>query len=99
MGIIRKRHAKGLLDRARVAGHKRHTIQRLSDFLAGDFEVVYPVFTMATKFVTIDRNTPMLLPVDLRDWVEEDDLVHFILDVSLRVSAESASVNHRGCGS
>lgn len=54
---------------------------------------------MATNFVTIDRNTPMLLPVDLRDWVEDDDLVHFILDVSLRVSAESASVNHRGCGS
>jgi transposase len=54
---------------------------------------------MATKFVTIDRNTPMLLPVDLRDWVEENDLVHFILDVSLRVSGESASVNHRGCGS
>lgn len=54
---------------------------------------------MATKFVTIDRNTPMLLPSDLRDWVEADDLVHFIVDVSLWVSAESASVNHRGCGS
>lgn len=54
---------------------------------------------MATKFVAIDRNTPMLLPLDLRDWVEDDDLVHFIVDVSLRVSDESASVNHRGCGS
>lgn len=54
---------------------------------------------MATKFITIDRNTPMLLPPDLRDWVEDDDLVHFIVDVSLRVSAESASVNHRGTGS
>jgi len=41
----------------------------------------------------------MLLPPDLRDWVEDDDLVHFIVDASLRVSAESASVNHRGCGS
>src|SRR5215831_6847182 len=54
---------------------------------------------MATKFVTIDRNTPMLLPHDLRDWVEDDDVVHFIVDVSLRISDESASVNHRGCGS
>jgi transposase len=54
---------------------------------------------MATNFVTIDRNTPMLLPVDLRDWIEDDDLVHFILEVSHRVSDESASVNHRGCGS
>jgi len=41
----------------------------------------------------------MLLPPDLRDWVEDDDLVHFIVDASLQVSAESASVNHRGCGS
>ncbi|MGH8415464.1 MAG: transposase [Gammaproteobacteria bacterium] len=49
--------------------------------------------------INVDRNTPMLLPPDLRDWVEDDDLVHFIVDVSLRVSAESASVNHRGCGS
>jgi transposase len=54
---------------------------------------------MASNFVLIDRNTPMLLPVDLRDWVEDDDLVHFIVEVSLRVSDESASVNHRGCGS
>jgi len=54
---------------------------------------------MAINFVTIDRNTPMLLPIDLRDWVEDDDLVHFIVDVSLRVSDGSASVNHRGCGS
>lgn len=49
--------------------------------------------------INIDRNTPMLLPLDLRDWVEDDDLVHFIVDVSLRVSDERASVNHRGCGS
>lgn len=49
--------------------------------------------------INVDRNTPMLLPPDLRDWVEDDDLVHFIVDASLRVSAESASVNHRGCGS
>jgi transposase len=54
---------------------------------------------MATNFVTIDRNTPMLLPADLRDWVEDDDLVHFIVDVSLRVSDTSACVNQRGCGS
>lgn len=54
---------------------------------------------MSARLINVDRNTPMLLPPDLRDWVEDDDLVHFIVDVSLRVSAESASVNHRGCGS
>lgn len=33
---------------------------------------------MAARFVNIDRQTPMLLPPDLRDWVPEDDLVHFV---------------------
>lgn len=33
-----------------------------------------------TKFVNVDRTTPMLLPVDLREWVPEDDLVHFVIE-------------------
>ncbi|HRX57107.1 MAG: hypothetical protein R3F31_05095 [Verrucomicrobiales bacterium] len=32
---------------------------------------------MPARFVSVDRDTPMLLPPDLRDWVPEDDLVHF----------------------
>jgi hypothetical protein len=36
---------------------------------------------MAEKLIHIDRTTPMLLPPDLRDWVEDDDLVHFVLNV------------------
>jgi len=32
---------------------------------------------MPARFVSVDRDTPMLLPPDLRDWVTEDDLVHF----------------------
>lgn len=51
---------------------------------------------MATNFVTIDRNAPMLLPPDLRDWVEDDDLVHFIVDVSLRVSDGGANGKGQG---
>ena len=35
---------------------------------------------MAARFVSIDRNTPMLLPPDLREWVPEDDLVHFVIE-------------------
>ena len=31
-------------------------------------------------FVNVDRNTPMLLPVDMREWVAENDSVHFILE-------------------
>ncbi len=35
---------------------------------------------MAATFVTIACDTPMLLPSDLRDWVGEDDLVHFVIE-------------------
>ena len=34
---------------------------------------------MAERFVEVDRETPMLLPVDLRDWVPEDHLVWTVL--------------------
>ena len=54
---------------------------------------------MGAQFVNIDRNTPMLLPPDLRDWVDQDDIVHLILEVCSRVSSEEAFVNHRGSGS
>jgi len=32
---------------------------------------------MAIRFVPIDRDTPLLLPPHLRDWVPDDHLVHF----------------------
>jgi hypothetical protein len=35
---------------------------------------------MASRFVNIDRDTRLLLPPDLRDWVPADHLAHFILD-------------------
>ena len=53
---------------------------------------------MAARFVNVDRNTPMLLPPDLRDWVEEDDLVHFIIEAVDRLPLEIFQVNHRGSG-
>ncbi len=54
---------------------------------------------MAENFVQIDRNTPMLLPMDLRDWVEDNDLVHLILEVVSEIPDQQASVNLRGTGS
>ncbi len=54
---------------------------------------------MSAQFVNIDRNTPMLLPPDLRDWVDKDDIVHLVLDVCARGSSAEALVNHRGSGS
>ena len=35
---------------------------------------------MAERLVNVDRDTPMLLPPDLRQWVPEDDLVHFVIN-------------------
>ena len=35
---------------------------------------------LPARFVIIDRDTPLLLPPNLRDWVPADHRVHFILD-------------------
>lgn len=53
---------------------------------------------MAAKFLNIDRNTPMLLPPDLRDWISDDDLVHFIIEAVDRLPLESFKINNRGSG-
>jgi transposase len=54
---------------------------------------------MAERLVNVDRETPMLLPVDLRDWVAEDDLVHFVISAVDTMELPSLSVNRRGSGS
>jgi len=40
----------------------------------------------------------MLLPPDLRDWLPEDHLVHFLLDVVETMDTGEFRVNHRGTG-
>jgi transposase len=54
---------------------------------------------MAENLVCIDRETPMLLPPDLRDWVADDDLAHFIIHVVGELPTGEARVNDRGTGS
>jgi transposase len=54
---------------------------------------------MAPRFVTIDRDTPLLLPPNLLDWVPEDHLVHFILDAVAALNLSQIKVNERGTGS
>ncbi len=54
---------------------------------------------MATRFVPIDRDTPLLLPPDLRDWVPVDHLVHFVLDAVEALDLRQVKVNTRGTGS
>lgn len=53
---------------------------------------------MAARFINIDRHTPMLLPPDLRDWVAEDDLVHFIIEAVERLPLTTFAINHKGSG-
>jgi len=54
---------------------------------------------MATRFVNVDRETPMLLPPDLREWVPADDMVHFVIEAVAGMNLPMLKVNGRGCGS
>ena len=53
---------------------------------------------MATRFVNIDRDTPLLLPPDLRQWIPENHLAHFILDAVDSLPLTNLPVNERGTG-
>ena len=54
---------------------------------------------MPARLVNIDRQTPMFLPCDLREWVPEGHIVHFILEAVEQISPTHYHVNHRGTGS
>jgi transposase len=54
---------------------------------------------MGAKFVNVDRDTALLLPPDMREWVPEDHLVHFIVDAVEQLDLRAARVNERGTGS
>jgi transposase len=41
----------------------------------------------------------MLFPVDMRDWLPENHLVHFIIDAISQIGVSGFKVNHRGSGS
>jgi transposase len=54
---------------------------------------------MPARFVSIDYDTPLLLPPNLRDWVPVGHLAHFILDVVEQLDLRQVRVNERGTGS
>ena len=51
------------------------------------------------KFVERDQSQLYLLPVDMWEWVPEDDLSHFVLEAVDRVPMSAFVVNERGTGS
>lgn len=53
---------------------------------------------MATRLKNLDRDTPMLLPPDLRDWMPENHIAHFLIDAVDRLPAEDFRFNVRGTG-
>jgi transposase len=54
---------------------------------------------MPARFINLDRQTPMFLPCDLREWVPDNHLVHFIVDAVEQLPLAHFHVNHRGTGS
>jgi len=52
-----------------------------------------------TRFVNADRDQTFLLPPDMRDWVPQDDLCHFVIEAVARVDMNAFAVNTRGSGS
>ena len=54
---------------------------------------------MPARCVDLDRQTPMFLPYDLREWVPEGHMVHFILEAVEQIPTGHFQVNQRGSGS
>jgi transposase len=53
---------------------------------------------MPARFVNIDRPTPLLLPPDLRDWLPDDHLAHYVIEVVEGLDLCQVQVNERGTG-
>lgn len=53
---------------------------------------------MPARLVNIDRLTPMLLPVDVQEWVQPDHLVRFLVDALDALDIQGFKVNERGTG-
>jgi transposase len=54
---------------------------------------------MSARFVNVDRDTPLLFPEDLREWIPENHLVHFILEAIEQLDVRGFKVNTTGSGS
>ena len=50
------------------------------------------------NFRDYDRSQRLLLPPDLRDWVADDDIAHFIIEAVERVPLGAFQINDRGTG-
>ena len=53
-------------------------------------------FGCLAKLRAINREQRFLLPPDLRDWVADDDLAHFVIAAVERVKLDAFKINHSG---
>lgn len=53
---------------------------------------------MGARYVNVDRQTPLLLPTDLREWVAADDPVHLVIEAVEQMELSSYG-SQRGTGS
>ena len=54
---------------------------------------------MAKRFVSVDRDTPLLMPPSIQEWVSEDDMARFVVDAVSVVEEACCKINWRGSGS
>src|SRR6266508_2197882 len=53
---------------------------------------------MPQNFLTCDRDQPMLLPPDLRDWLDDDHLAWFVIDAVEELDLEPFYASYRADG-
>lgn len=53
---------------------------------------------MAARLRNLDRDTPILLPPDLCDWMPGKHIVHFLIDALGRLPVEDFRFNRCGTG-
>ena len=53
---------------------------------------------MSQNFLSCDRDQPMLLPPDLREWLPEDHLAWFVLDAVSEIDLEPFFSGYRSDG-
>src|SRR5215211_2741888 len=55
-------------------------------------------WAMAQNFLTCDRDQPLLLPPDLRDWLDEDHLAWFVIEAMDELDLEPFYAAYRADG-
>ena len=53
---------------------------------------------MSERFVRVDRDTPMLIPPSLQEWLPEGHLAHFVVETVALLPLHGFRVNTRGTG-